>query len=430
MPPSLRLPHSLRFRVAVAFAWFGALVSLLLAIGLYFSADDLGKRLMDETLRAEMEDYLARRERNPNSLPPNTLMLRGYVIAPGAAQPDIPPAIRDLPLGQYESRVDGIPHRVAVAERAGVRYVLLFDQATQMQRERRFVFYLAGGILIMTLLSAAGGYWLAGRVVAPVTRLAREIRDATPEGQSPALSGHFSEDELGEMARAFDNYIERLRAFIDRERAFTADVSHELRTPLAVIQGATEVLEGDSRLDERQKQRIERIARASHDMVELTTALLLMAREQTAGPQPDEQCSVKEVLLDCVDKHRHLIEGRAARLELELLAEPWLPAERTLLSIVISNLIRNAFSYTETGKVVIRLLADRLVVSDTGIGIKADELARVFQRYYKGSASKGAGIGLSLVKRICDRYGWEVMIESREHEGTTAQLIFPRAPRA
>lgn len=424
----MRLPHSLRFRVAFAFAWFGALVSLLLAIGLYFSADDLGKRLMDETLRAEMEDYLARRARNPHSLPPNTLMLRGYVIEPGERQTDLPPELVQLPLGQYELQVDNTPYRVAVTERAGARYIMLFNQAPQMQREGRFVFYLGGGILIMTLLSAAGGYWLAGRVVAPVSRLAREMRDATPEGQSPALSGHFSEDELGEMARAFDSYIERLRAFIDRERAFTADVSHELRTPLAVIQGATEVLEGDNALDERQKRRIHRIERASRDMTELTGALLLLAREETAGAQPDEQCPVKEVLLDCVEKHRHLIEGRDAALELDIAAQPLLPAERTLLSIVISNLIRNAFSYTETGKVAIRLLSDRLVVSDTGIGIKADELARVFQRYYKGSASKGSGIGLSLVKRICDRYGWEVLIESREHEGTTAQLIFPSPP--
>jgi signal transduction histidine kinase len=380
---------------------------------------------MDETLRAEMEDYLARRARNPHSLPPNTLMLRGYTLTPGQAHDDVPPEIRNLPLGQYELSMGNSHYRVAVAEREGTRYVMLFNQEPQTQRESRFVFYLGGGILIMTLLSAAGGYWLAGRMVAPVTRLAREMREAKPEGQSPALSGHFSEDELGEMARAFDSYLGRLRAFIDRERAFTADVSHELRTPLAVIQGATEVLEGDNALNDRQRQRIDRIGRASHDMIELTTALLLMAREETAGAQPDEQCPVKDVLLDCVEKHRHLIEGRAATLELDIVAQPWLPAERTLLSIVISNLIRNAFSYTETGKVVIRLLADRLVVSDTGIGIKADELARVFQRYYKGSASKGSGIGLSLVKRICDRYAWDVLIESREHEGTTAQLIFP-----
>jgi len=415
---------SLRYRVAFSFAWFGALVSLLLAIGLYFSAHDLGKRLIDETLQAEMEDYLARRARNPHSLPPNTLSLRGYVVAPGDTQTEVPDAVRNLPLGRYEMQLDGMPHRAIVTRRDGLRYVMLFNQGPQIQRENRFVFYLAGGILIMVLLSAAGGYWLAGRVVEPVVRLSKEVGDASPEGQSPALSEHFTEDELGELARAFDGYLSRLRAFIDRERSFTADVSHELRTPLAVIQGATEVLAGDPHLNPKQKQRIDRIERAGRDMTELTTALLLMAREETAGAQPDEQCAVKDVVRDCVEKHRHLIEGRPAALDLSIEAEPALPAERTLLAIVIGNLIRNAFSYTETGKIVIRLQADRLVVSDTGIGIKADELARVFQRYYKGSASKGAGIGLSLVKRICDRYGWEVQIESRENEGTTAQLIF------
>ncbi|MEO1766090.1 sensor histidine kinase [Thiobacter aerophilum] len=419
----LRRPRSLRLRVAFAFAWFGALISLLLATGLYLSARDLGTRLMDETLQAELEDYLARRARNPHSLPPHTLMLQGYVIGPGS-ETDAPEALRRLPPGRHELLLQGRPYRVAVAQRAGVRYVMLFDATPHIERERRFLLVLSAAVLIMTLVSAAGGYWLAGSVVAPVTRLAREISGAAPEAEAPALASHFGEDELGEMARAFDGYIARLRAFIDRERAFTADVSHELRTPLAVIQGAAEVLADDPALNERQQSRIERIARASRDMVELITALLLLAREETARAQPDEQCSVKEVLLECVERHRHLIEGRPARLELDVAAEPLLPAERTLLAIVIGNLVRNAFAYTEQGRVEVQLLADRLVVRDTGIGIKADELARVFQRYYRGSASTGAGIGLSLVKRICDRYGWQVRIDSREGEGTTAQLVF------
>lgn len=418
------LPRSLRLRVAFAFAWFGALISLLLATGLYLSARDLGTRLMDETLNAELEDYLARRARNPHSLPPHTLMLRGYVISPALPAGDVPEAVRSLATGRHELRLEGRPYRIAVAERAGERYVMLFDETPHIERERRFLLVLGAAVLIMTLVSAAGGYWLAGRVVAPVTRLAREVSAASPEARAPALATHFGEDELGDMARAFDGYIARLRAFIDRERAFTADVSHELRTPLAVIQGAAEVLAEDPTLSERQQARIERIARASRDMVELITALLLLAREETARARPDEQCPVKEVLLECVDRHRHLIEGRPARLELDIAGEPVLPAERTLLAIVIGNLVRNAFAYTEQGRVEIQLLADRLVVRDTGIGIRADELARVFQRYYRGSASTGAGIGLSLVKRICDRYGWQVLIDSREGEGTTAQLVF------
>lgn len=415
---------SLRLRVAVTFAWFGALVSLLLATGLYFAAADLGRRLMDETLRAEMDDYLARRARNPQSLPPQTLTLRGYVLEPGTPPDALPPPLHGLPPGQHEVRLDGIPYRVAVAQRGHSRYLLLFDERAQRQRERHFLFYLVGAFLIMTLLSAAGGYWLAGRLVAPVTRLARQIRDASPEGESPALARHFSEDELGEMARAVDGYIERLRAFIEREKAFTADVSHELRTPLAVIQGAVDVLEADPALSDRQRQRLSRIARAVRDMSELTAALLIMAREPRREGLGEETCSLREAVLHTVETHRHLMEGRPARLELDLRADPRLAVEPILLGIVIGNLIRNAFSYTEQGVVTVRLLPDRLVVADTGIGIRTEELARVFQRYYRGATSQGAGIGLSLVKRICDRYGWRVQIDSRENEGTTAQLIF------
>lgn len=415
---------SLRLRFAFTFAWFGALVSLLLATGLYFAAADAGRRLMDETLRAEMDDYLARRARNPQSLPPSTLTLRGYVLEPGVSPDLVPAVLRTLPPGQHEVRLNGIPYRVAVTQRASTRYLLLFDERAQRQRERRFLVYLGSAFLVMTLLSAAGGYWLAGRLVAPVTRLARQIREASPDGESPTLAEHFHEDELGEMARAVDGYIARLRAFIDREKAFTADVSHELRTPLAVIQGAVDVLEEDPRLDERQRQRLSRIARAVRDMRELIAALLLMAREPSPERSGEETCSLRQLVLTTVENHRHLMQGRTATLQLDLRADPRLPVEPVLVAIVIGNLIRNAFSYTETGTVTVRLLSDRLIVADAGMGMRSEELARVFQRYYRGAASRGAGIGLSLVKRICDRYGWQVRIHSRENEGTTAELLF------
>ncbi|HEU0187602.1 MAG TPA: HAMP domain-containing sensor histidine kinase, partial [Gallionellaceae bacterium] len=103
---------------------------------------------------------------------------------------------------------------------------------------------------------------------------------------------------------------------------------------------------------------------------------------------------------------------------------PHVAAERTLLSIVVANLIRNAFSHTPSGSVAITVEEDIITVSDTGAGIRGEEIGKVFQRHFKGSGSTGSGIGLSLVKRICDRYGWETIIDSTEGEGTTAQLIF------
>ena len=425
----MRRRASLRRRVAFAFAGFGATVSLLLAVALYVSAHDVGQRLIDETLRAELDDYMARRSRNPHSLPPATLSLRGYISAPGESGYEPPEAVRDLPAGRHEIRLDDVPYRVAVAEGDGARYFMLFNETRQQVRERRFLAYLAASVLFMTLLVAAGGLWLARRVIAPVTELARQVGGAEPDAPPQLVAEDAPDDEVGELARVFDRYLQRLRAFVERERAFAADVSHELRTPLAVIQGAVEVLHEDPALSAAQSVRLDRIERAAVDMAELIRALLLLAREKSDETQAEERCNAAEVLRECIDKHRHLVASRRTEIALDLAAEPELPAERTLLAVVVGNLIRNAFAYTESGQVSIRLDAERLTVADTGVGIRAEDLGRVFQRYYKGSASQGSGIGLSLVKRICDRYGWEIAIESREGEGTSARLVFdPGAP--
>jgi len=232
-----------------------------------------------------------------------------------------------------------------------------------------------------------------------------------------------SNDEVGDLARAFDRYLSRLRKFIERENYFTADVSHELRTPLAIMLGTVEVLEQDVTLSDKQKERISRIRRAAQEMIDLTAALLLLAREHQIAPD-ESPCHVADVALACVEKHRHLIGDRPIRLEVKVQADPRLTAERPLLEVVIGNLIRNALFNTKSGIVLLQLEAERLIVSDTGVGMRPEELARAMERYYKGASSAGAGVGLSLVKRICDRYGWRISLESQEGQGTTAEIDF------
>ncbi len=418
----MRRRHSLRFRVAAAFAGFGALVSILLATGLYFAAHDVSRRLLDQTLRAEMDDYVARRARNPHSLPPDTATLRGFVGEAGHHVDGMPAAVAALAAGQHEIDLDGVPFRALVADRDGRRFVILFNEERQRIREQRFLGYLVAGALLMTLLSAAGGSWLAARVIAPVTDLARKVGGAKPDQPPRLVIEDEPEDELGELTQAFDRYLTRLSAFVERERAFAADASHELRTPLAVIRGAAEVLAEDPVLGDAQKDRIARIERAAAEMADLIGALLLLAREDDAPVE--EPCDAAQLVRDCVDRHRPLAARRRTALELVEEASPQLHVHPALFAIVVANLVRNATAHTENGTVKVRLAADRLVVSDTGIGIRGDEIGRVFQRYYRGAESRGSGIGLSLVKRICDRQGWQILLESREGEGTTATLDF------
>jgi signal transduction histidine kinase len=415
--------NSLRFRVAFFYALFGAGLSILLSGVIFLTVQELGHRLMDETLISELDILYERQMHDLKFVPPNTVSIMAYVVTNTDPGQDIPLEIKYLPPGNHNVTIADTDYRVLVADKNRARYFMLFDTEGQHKREAKFFRFLVFAALLMTLASARGGFWLAVRIINPVTHLAEQVAQAEPGEERLTLVELAREDEVGELARAFDRYLHRLQEFIERESYFTADVSHELRTPLAIILGTVEVLEQDGALSVKQKERIERIKRAVQDMIELTNALLLMAREHL--PATDEQpCQVGEVMRSCIDKHQMLIGKRPILMELNLMAEIFLHVERPLLEIVIGNLIRNALFNTESGSVTLRLEADRISVQDTGSGMRPEELARALERYYKGPSSAGAGVGLSLVKRICDRYGWRISLESEAGQGTKAEIIF------
>jgi len=182
-----------------------------------------------------------------------------------------------------------VSYRVAVHQGPGAMLYMLHSRAQLALREQRLALLLILGMTLTALLSAAGGWWLAGRVTAPVRALAERVRGRDPTDPVPPEPPDLPDDEVGELARTIDGYLRRLRAFVERERTFVSGVSHELRTPLAVIQGAVEVIESDPGLDGRTRERVGRISRASRGMADLTTALLVLAREgqgQTSPPTP------------------------------------------------------------------------------------------------------------------------------------------------
>lgn len=411
--------------MGLAFALLGAAASLLLSLGLYLAVDDLERRLIDDILAAELQDYASRRARNPVSPPPRTKTIRGYVAGSGSPAPGLPAPLAALEEGWHEVDLEGHRFRARVEDRGGERLYILYDLALLERRRAYFLIILAVGVVVMTGLSALIASRVAGSAIAPVTALARRVRALGPDDRLPALAGEFAADEVGELARAFDQYRARLAAFIERERAFTADVSHELRTPLAVIQGAVELALTAEDLSPVTRERLLRMQRAAAQMSELTAALLALAREQRIPAAPAAHCPADQVLREVVEDHRHLLAGKAVELAVELPAPVRLPVECGLLRIVFANLVGNAFSYTRTGRVRLRLEAERLQVEDTGTGIETEHLQQVFERYYRGRRSgEGAGIGLSLVKRICDAHGWRIALESAPGRGTRIELYF------
>ncbi len=420
----MKFKTSLRYRVTLAFALLGLVVSLSLAGSLYVLTIDMEERLIAETLSAELEDYIARYAIDPEAPPPASTMIRTYVILPEAE--DIPVLLRELGPGLHQVWLEGRGYYAEVRVSDARHFIVLYDDRQIRHRENQFKLFLGVGVLVMTLVSALLGFWLAGRVIAPVGELAARVAALQPEDHPEPLATDYPRDEVGRLAREFDAYVRRLAAFIEREQAFTADVSHELRTPLAVIEGAAEVLLDDPDLGEARRSRVERLARSAHEMSELVTALLLLAREGE-GNVSASGCAVDEVLLQVVEGHKHLLQHQSVEINLDIQAQMILPVECTLLRVVLANLVRNAISYTEHGRVSICLDEKGVSIKDTGIGIPREQMQRIFDRFFTGS-TEGEGIGLSLVKRICRRYGWHIDIDSFEGHGTQIRLSFLSPP--
>ncbi len=413
---------TLRNRVAITLALFGAVVSLALATTIYFASHDLEARLIDDTLTAELDDYVARRQRNPLSLPEHTATIRAYVVAAQGGTHPIPDEIKILSPGRHNLVVDGVSYRAAVRQVRDQRFVVLYDTSALHQRETSFLILLSGSVLLVTLISALAGRWLAALIIAPVTELARRVAQLHPEDEPITLARDFPWVEIHQLAGDFDTYLKRLHDFIERERLFTGDVSHELRTPIAVINGATELMMLDTNLDDKNLNRVARISRAATQMGEISAALLALAREQGDTSSPSTECDLLPVVKEVIERYRELFRHKPVALILEVGTAPNIQVDHAILSMVLGNLLRNALSFTEQGEVRIRLDADTLRIEDSGPGLDTDNPAELFQPYVRGSRSSGAGLGLSLVWRLCAHEGWQITLENRPGGGTLARL--------
>lgn len=419
--------RSLRNRVAITLAVFSGAVSLALAAIVYLASHDLEERLIDDTLSAELDDYIARRHRNPHSLPERTATIRAFVVSADGGTSPVPDEVAGLTPGEHRLDLDGVPYRAAMRQVGDQRFVVLYDVSALKRRERGFVLLLVGSALLVTLVSALAGRWLSGRTIAPVSILAQRVAGLCPEQPPPRLADQFPWTEVRLLAADFDDYLARLHDFAERERLFTGDVSHELRTPMAVARGATELLLADPTIDGKNRVRAERIGRAVGQMHEIADALLALAREKGDGTVNPVRCDPAKVAAELVERYRELFRGKPVDLRLEVDSSRPVIADHAVLAMVLGNLLRNALSYTERGEVVIRVATDRVLVDDTGPGIAPDD-DRLFQPYIRGSDSDGAGLGLSLVQRLCDRQGWRVALRNRTAGGTRAELLFTGEP--
>ena len=260
---------------------------------------------------------------------------------------------------------------------------------------------------------------LAKRIVRPIEQLNEVLNQVKGDELPTGFAKQFKQDEIGLFAQQLELAIERVRRFIKREQHFTRDVSHELRTPIAISQGAVTLLKEMS-LDDEQTQVVERIAKAQQQMQLCIESLLMLARE---GQLTHESSHVLPMVESAVVEHHQLIENKPIELMISVPSDTTIETNPQAFRIILSNLISNAFQHTAQGEITIIWQECNLRISDGGEGINEALLPKVFESGIKGERSQGFGIGLSLVKRLCDQLDIDIHIESSSL-GTSVGLGF------
>jgi len=290
------------------------------------------------------------------------------------------------------------------------------------------------------VLSTLGGYWLAGRALAPVGRMTAAVRRISAANLGERIEVVHKDDELGRLATTLNAMLDRIdRAFVAARR-FTADAAHELKTPLASLRAEAEVALILPRSSDDYREALRSVVEEAERLSRLAERLLLLSTEDAGVELPRRSFRFDETVREAVDHASEAASRAGISLKLEELPEAVVAGDRDLLRQVFDNLIENALKYTSSGGSVTihgRLVDGRAVVdvSDTGIGIAPEALPRVFDRFYRVDASRsrrtgGTGLGLSIVRAVVERHGGTAEAESEPGKGSTFRVALPVAADA
>ncbi len=414
----MEFKQSLAQRIIIAFALMSALVAGAFAMGIVATVHLVEEKLISAGLGGDLQRLLLMDNMSDWSHRPEPDQLFYFTGGPGDF--DLPKDLRHLDAGFHEVFREQLSYHAMVEIVDGRHYVLLQDQSDFEERERILFAVVLVGFVLSLALAVFLGWVLARKVMAPVVRLARQVRHRDQLlGLAPPLAPDYAADEVGELAVAFDATLGRLRQALNRERLFTSDVSHELRTPLMVLASSCELLLENPRLDERGRAQVERIARACAEMRELVQTFLMLARAQREATGVSPQMTLRQVAEDLIGLWREPIQAKG----LELIHVPGNPLDTsynaTLLHAVMGNLLRNALHYTDRGFIRLTLLPTGFLVEDSGVGIPEEKREAMFEPFVRGGEKRGEGLGLglSLVQRICENQGWSVSLSPMEPNG-------------
>lgn len=393
--------------------------------------EHLSTNLIGDSIKKNLDEYMEKLVKDPSGIQgePIASNVQAFITAPEKLPLVMPISYADLNDGVHDIIENGKHLKVAVNKRHMLKGkevwgYIIFDVTTPKNENRLVYSSLAGVFVLFTIIAYFLAIYASKKILKPLRSLSSMVQH---QGDKPKhLASHFSDDEVGQLAHALDEYSDRIASIVIRDKEFNADVSHELRTPLAVIASTAELINTQDDISDKTRLRLKRIERAVKQSTELTETLLLLSREEQKNVRNLQRTQVGRLVKDIIDNFAATIKLK--KLDVKVIEEDWLQvkAPAAVVSVALSNLIGNAIKYTPQGAIQIILKSDRVLVVDQGTGVSKDELPKLFERHFRGDAvtAKGSGLGLAIVKRLCELYNWSVIIHKNDGSGLTAELIF------
>ena len=305
----------------------------------------------------------------------------------------------------------------------------MLDRA--LRRMFQLLLFAGATAVVVGLL---GGWWLTARALGPVAEVTRVARRIAATGEfDRRLAAPPAEDELGELTATFNEMLARLERTFRRQREFIADASHELRGPLMVIRGNLDLLKMDLSPEDRRQsasEAAEEVDRMSH----LVSDLLFLSEVDAQETLRRQPVALHEVVADIIAKAKEVDAGQH-QVQVPQNDPCLVEGDQDRLLQMLRNLVENALRYTPAGGTISVALrrhgpVAELTVADTGIGIPAEHLPRVFERFYRvdkarSRAQGGSGLGLAIVKQIAEAHGGQVRVRSEPGTGSVFTVVLP-----
>ncbi|MBV2129634.1 sensor histidine kinase [Arsukibacterium indicum] len=389
--------RSLRQRVAFAFAVCVAVLSIIWGFAFLAAVRLSEDRVLMQQLQNAADSYPA--------IPANIRSYNSISSLPPSLQQwaDTNPAE-----GLYEFSAEELHVAVLPARDEQPTAFVVFDVAgieAASSEDWWLLLIISGVVGTLGVLGFGLGLVVMRRAVAPVAHLAKvvaeiDLEHLSAEDYKRIESGRFGDDEVGLLAATIEKTLERISAFIARERYFTDSVSHELRTPVTVITGALELL-AQSELSATDERAVARIKRATLEIKTTIEMFLCLAREADNG-RYDEQFLVLPLVHKAIEQQGYLLTGKRVEVEIDQHAMPEVCGHPQAFAIAVNNLVRNAFEHTldGCGPIIIRIKEYELLVTNQ-LSNAPDN-----KRTPAATPTQGYGLGLGIVQRLCERNGW------------------------